>query len=188
MFQGFKNITLTSLTVELFIGNLLVALLCGFLVSIFYRKSYHGPNYSPSFVQAIVILSMVTALVIMVIGNNLARAFGLVGAMSIIRFRTAVKDTQDIVFIFFSLATGMAAGVGLRILAIVGTLLIGFILVALHNFNYARLHKKEFLIQFICRMKEMENPYLPIFEKYCKQHKTTHSFSKRRCCLDNKTI
>jgi uncharacterized membrane protein YhiD involved in acid resistance len=171
MFQGFNSIISTSLTVELFIGNLLIALLCGFLVSFFYRKSYRGPNYSPSFVQAIIILSMVTALVIMVIGNNLARAFGLVGAMSIIRFRTAIKDTQDIVFIFFSLATGMAAGVGLRFLAILGTILIGIILLLLKNLNYAKLYKKEFLIQFLCRMTEMENPYIPVFKKYCKQYK-----------------
>jgi uncharacterized membrane protein YhiD involved in acid resistance len=83
----------------------------------------------------------------------------------------AVKDTQDIVFIFFSLATGMATGVGLRLLAILGTIFIGIILLSLQNLNYAKLQKKEFLIQFLCKMEEMENPYLPVFDKYCKRHK-----------------
>jgi len=111
--------------VGLAIGDLAIALLCGFLISLLYRWTYRGPAYSTTFVSSLASLSMITALVIMVIGNNLARAFGLVGALSIIRFRTAVKDTQDIVFIFFALAVGMAAGVGLHLSAIAGTLFIG---------------------------------------------------------------
>jgi uncharacterized membrane protein YhiD involved in acid resistance len=114
---------------------------------------------------------MVTALVIMVIGNNLARAFGLVGAMSIIRFRTAVKDTQDIVFIFFSLAAGMAAGVGLKFLSLFGTLFIGTVLFTLSRTNYAKPHRKEFLLQFQCRLTDGEGPYLPTIEKFCKRNK-----------------
>ena len=75
--------------------------------------------------SSLVTLAMITAVVIMAIGNNLARAFGLVGAMSIIRFRTAVKDTQDLVFIFLALAMGSAAGVGFHRLAVVATLVVG---------------------------------------------------------------
>src|SRR5210317_2112802 len=137
MLEGFSNNVLNTIQVESFIGNLIVALLCGFMISLVYRIIYRGPHYSTSFVQAMVILSMITSLVIMVIGNNLARAFGLVGAMSIIRFRTAVKDTQDIIFIFFALAAGMAAGVGLKGLAFLGTILISLILLSLNKFKYA---------------------------------------------------
>jgi len=100
MLQGFQKNLFTSIAIEQFIGNLVMALICGFIISIIYRWTYRGPHYSTSYVHSMVILAMVTALVIMVIGNNLARAFGLVGAMSIIRFRTAVKDTQDIVNYF----------------------------------------------------------------------------------------
>ena len=131
MLQGFQNILITSITAEELLGNLFMALICGFTISLVYRSIYNGPNYSAKFVQSMVVLSMITALVIMVIGNNLARAFGLVGAMSIIRFRTAVKDTHDIVFIFFSLAVGMAAGVGLKVLAFFGTMFIGVIMLGL---------------------------------------------------------
>jgi len=94
------------------ITNITVALVCGLFISWLYRHTYKGPGYSITFVNSMVFLAMITAVVILVIGNNLARAFGLVGAMSIIRFRTAVKETQDIVYIFFALSVGMAAGVG----------------------------------------------------------------------------
>ena len=171
MLEGFQNSVFTSIQVENFIGNLIVALLCGFVISVVYRLIYRGPHYSTSFVQAMVILSMVTALVIMVIGNNLARAFGLVGAMSIIRFRTAVKDTQDIIFIFFALAAGMAAGVGLKGLAFLGTLLISSILFGLNKFNYAAPRKLDFLLQFHSTLVEGDNTYLPLFQKYCKRNK-----------------
>ena len=97
MLQDFQNILIFSITIGEVIGNIMVALICSFIISLVYRWTYRGTSYSVSFVNSIVSLAMITALVIMVIGNNLARAFGLVGAMSIIRFRTAVKDTQDIV-------------------------------------------------------------------------------------------
>ena len=104
MFNDINNILQFSISFGQILENLFVAFLCGLIVSYFYRKTYLGPGYLNSFVNAQVILSMITAIVIMIIGNNLARAFGLVGAMSIIRFRTAVKETNDIIFIFFALA------------------------------------------------------------------------------------
>lgn len=90
---------------------------------------------------------MITSVVILVIGNNLARAFGLVGAMSIIRFRTAVRDVQDIVFIFFALSIGMAAGVGLYTVAISGTLIISLAIIMLSVSNFGQSKKREFLLQ-----------------------------------------
>ncbi len=154
------------------IGNLAIALLCGFFISLLYRWTYRGPSYSPTFVSSIASLAMIIALVIMVIGNNLARAFGLVGALSIIRFRTAVKDTQDIVYIFFALAVGMAAGVGLHLTAIVGALFIGLSLFVLSRTNYAAPQRREFLLQFsFSSSGEEESPYLAILEKHCKRHK-----------------
>ncbi len=162
------------------IGNMAVALVCGFLISLLYRWTYRGPNYSITFVNSMPPLSMITAVVIMVIGNNLARAFGLVGALSIIRFRTAIKDIQDIVFIFFSLAVGMAAGVGLHSIAITGTIFIGVSIFILSKINYASPKRREFLLQFsFTSSGEQEAPYRPILEKYCKQHKLINVKSLR---------
>jgi uncharacterized membrane protein YhiD involved in acid resistance len=118
-----------------FAVNLFIALLCGALISLVYRFIRRKTRPPRAFANALVLLSLITAIVTLVIGNNLARAFGLVGTMSIIRFRTAVRDVEDIVFIFFSLTMGMAAGVGLNSVALVGTAVISLVILFLHTFS-----------------------------------------------------
>jgi uncharacterized membrane protein YhiD involved in acid resistance len=128
--------------------NMAIAFVLGVAVAIVYRRTHRALNYSVSFVGTLVFLPMVTAIVMMVIGNNLARAFGLVGAMSIIRFRTVVKDTRDTVFIFLTLAAGMAAGTGYHMIALVGT---GFVVVAillLYIGNFGSQHTQDLLLRF----------------------------------------
>ena len=170
--QDFKSILNTSLTLESMILNIIVALICGITITFFYRISYRGLNYSATFVNALVILSMITSIVIMIIGNNLARAFGLVGAMSIIRFRTAVKDSQDIVFIFFALAIGMASGIGFYGLAIIGTLFVGTTIYVLYKTDYATIKKREFLLQFSYKPgDETEPPYMSLLKSYCNEYR-----------------
>jgi uncharacterized membrane protein YhiD involved in acid resistance len=160
-----------SLGIGQVVGDMTVALMCGFFISLLYRWTYKGPNYSTTFVHSLVSLSMITTIVIMVIGNNIARAFGLVGALSIIRFRTAIKDTQDIVFIFFALAVGMAAGVGLHLTAITGTIFIGAVIFVLSRTSYASPYKQDFVLQFsFMPHGEEGTPYLPVLEKHCKRH------------------
>ena len=100
------------ISVETILINILVAFVLGFIVAVIYRITSHHKATNPTFMLTLAILSMVVALVMMVIGNSIARAFSLVGALSIIRFRTAVKDTRDIAYVFFALAAGMAAGIG----------------------------------------------------------------------------
>ena len=90
--------------------NIVVGLVIGIMLSVVYRFTHSGLSYSQSFAQTIVFVTMIVALVMMVIGGSLARAFALVGALSIIRFRTVLKDTKDMSFIFSALALGMAAG------------------------------------------------------------------------------
>jgi len=107
----------------------------------------------------------------MVIGNNLARAFGLVGAMSIIRFRTAIKETLDIVYIFFGLAIGLAAGVGYHRLAIVGSLFIGTILFLFSKTNLFTLRKEQYLLQFSYYLNEKKAiDYVSVLDNYCSHY------------------
>ena len=120
--------------------------------------------------NSLIALSMITAIVIMVIGNNLARAFGLVGAMSIIRFRTAVKDTQDIVFIFFALAVGMASGVEFYGIALTGAVLIGLVIFILSKAGYGIPAKKDFLVQFTFENESSKSPYLKILDEFCRKY------------------
>lgn len=171
--QQFKEIFEHSLTIEEAVTNLIIALICGLIISFFYRKSYNGGGYTKSFLNSLIVLAMITAVVIMVIGNNLARAFGLVGAMSIIRFRTAVKETLDIIFIFFALAIGMAAGVGFHTLAFIATLAIGSVLLVLSRTNFISPIKKEQLLQFNFNTESgtNEKDYINIIKNYTTKYK-----------------
>lgn len=172
MLKDFNNILNVNLTAQEVVLNLLVALITGVIISIFYRKSYNGPGYQASFVNSLIILVIITAIVIMVIGNNLARAFGLVGAMSIIRFRTAVKETQDIMYIFFSLAIGMAVGVGQHALALFGTIFIGTITYVLSRSKFSTPIKSDLLLQFtIDSDKNNNSEYNSLIDKYCRKSK-----------------
>ncbi|MFH1009290.1 MAG: DUF4956 domain-containing protein, partial [Candidatus Latescibacterota bacterium] len=151
--------------------NVVLACLLGFFVSVIYRLSYRGYDYSSSFVNTLIILSMVTAIVIMVIGNNLARAFGLVGAMGIIRFRTALKDTRDIAFVFFALAAGMAAGAGNHMIGIVGSIGVGLTVLVLFFTNYGSVRREELLLRFFMVPEDGdENIYRNVFDEYLSDH------------------
>ncbi len=170
MFDQFQDIELFPVTVLDVFTNMLVALVCGIIIALVYRFIYKGPSYSVTYVNSMVLLALVTSLIMLVIGNNLARAFGLVGAMSIIRFRTAVRDVQDIVFIFFSLAVGMAAGVGLHIIALFGTVFISIVAVVLVTFNFGAPGKREYLLQIaLISTPENESKMESILKKYCKK-------------------
>ena len=125
MFNELQSLNLYSPSFIEMVSPVLAALICGAAISWLYKATYQGPGFSQNFSSSIILLPMITALVIMIIGNNLARAFGLVGALSIIRFRTALKEPLDIVYVFFALAVGMAAGIGSYMIAFTGTLVIG---------------------------------------------------------------
>jgi hypothetical protein len=169
MLEEFQNIELFPLSVYTVLTNLAVSLACGIVIALVYRFIYKGPSYSATYVNSLVLLSLITTLVIMIIGNNLARAFGLVGAMSIIRFRTAVRDVQDIVYIFFALTVGMASGVGLYVISITGTLLICLVSVVLVTFNFGAPGRAEYVLQLIYSpSKPTENAISGILKKFCR--------------------
>ncbi len=163
--------TFTLRATDIFV-NVIVAMVCGFLIALLYKHTYKGLNYSSSFTISIIMLTMITSIVIMVIGNNLARAFGMVGAMSIIRFRTAVKDASDIMFIFFALAIGLAAGVKLYSIAFMGTLMVGGAFILVNQFSFSLSGKREFLMHIITEGDNLpDNPFADLFKSYCKTFK-----------------
>jgi len=171
MANEFSNLLFNTSNPAQLLFNLAVAFLAGLIISIIYRLAGKGPNYSINYLNSLIILSMITCIIIMTIGNNLARAFGLVGAMSIIRFRTAVKDIVDIVFIFFALAVGMAAGVELHFLAIGSAIIIGLVYLVLAKFTFVYPARKEILVQFAYSGNGEEvKPYLAVLEKFCKSY------------------
>ena len=171
MFEDFQNITTNNSDTLIILKNLSVALLCGLIIALVYRITYKGASYSAQFVNSLVLLSLITSVVIMVIGNNLATAFGLVGAMSIIRFRTAVRDVQDIVFIFFSLAIGLAAGVGLGMLAIIGTVFIGLVVFIVIATDINAPKKRHYMLQIGFSDGAQQQEIEEVLRKYCRSFK-----------------
>ena len=112
--------------------SLLLAFILGQVIAWVYYFTHSGLSYSRSYVQSLVLVTIVVAMVMAVIGDNIIRAFGLMGALAIIRFRNVVKDTRDIVFIFCSLVVGMAAGSQRYAIAVGGTIVISLIALYLY--------------------------------------------------------
>lgn len=123
--------------------NLLLAAVLGIVIAKTYKSTHRGISYSMSYAFSIVIITIIVAFVMMVIGSNVARAFTLLGAFTLIRFRTAVKDPKDTAFIFLALVAGLAVGATDYTLAVTGTLLICLIAVILDNVNFGSLLKLE---------------------------------------------
>lgn len=100
-----------------------------------YRYTHRGTSYSQSFAQTLVVVGMVTAVIMLIIGSNIARAFSLVGALSVIRFRNAVKETRDVTFMFVAMAIGMACGTRFYVLAGFATAVISAVIILMHRVN-----------------------------------------------------
>ena len=148
---------LLSLTDPAGSASMEVSLLClvgafvfGQVVAWVYVWTHKGPSYSVSMARSLIVLSLVVALVMLVIGNSLARAFGLFGALALIRFRTPVKDARDTVFLFFSVAVGIAAGTQNLLGAAAGTTVICAALCYLHLANFGSRRENGGLVRFRC--------------------------------------
>ncbi|NQS97310.1 MAG: DUF4956 domain-containing protein [candidate division Zixibacteria bacterium] len=128
--------------------NLILAFILGVLVATVYRFTSRNKALNPSFIITLVILAMVVGLVMMVIGNSIARAFSLVGALSIIRFRTVVKDNRDIAFVFFALAAGMAAGIGNYRIALYGVGIIIILILLMDFIQFGKPSRGAYLLRF----------------------------------------
>ncbi|MCK5115730.1 MAG: DUF4956 domain-containing protein [Candidatus Aegiribacteria sp.] len=128
--------------------NLVLALCAGLIIGVIYKKTHKGLSYSQSFVVTLVLMCITVSAVMMVIGSNLARAFALVGALTIVRFRTVVKDTKDTAFIFFALTQGIASGTGNYVLTVFSTFFIGTVALILAKTNFGSMHRSEFILRF----------------------------------------
>jgi len=140
----FTDLLRNSLSKSDFFGSIsfidiIVGLLFAFAVSMYifyiYRKTYSGPLYSHNYNVSLVMMTQITALVIMTISSNLVLSLGMVGALSIVRFRTAVKDPMDIVFMFWAIAVGISCGASLYMISIVGSIFIGLVISLLARFR-----------------------------------------------------
>ena len=155
-----ENVTEFSL-LDTCIG-LAVALLVGLFIFMIYKKTLTGVLYSDGFALTLVGLSLVTTLVIMAVTSNVVLSLGLVGALSIVRFRTAIKEPVEIVFLFWSLAVGIVIGAGMIPLAIIGSVIIGVILLLFAN---RKIRKQPYILVVSCKDEAAEQRITEILAK-----------------------
>ncbi|NIR47249.1 DUF4956 domain-containing protein [candidate division KSB1 bacterium] len=154
--------------------NVSVALIAGFFLSVVYRSTHKGLSYSQSFSQTIIFVTLIVAIVMMVIGGSLARAFALVGALSIIRFRTVLKDTKDMSYVFGALAVGMALGTSNYFLGSVGVISICGLAFVLNFMNFGAVYKSEFILRFRFQQSGDSKAYLETINELCKRSNLLH--------------
>ena len=163
-------------------GDALTAIALSFALSLFivfiYRATYAGVNYSRNFTGCLMMLSMVTALVIMVVSSNVVLSMGMVGALSIVRFRTAVKEPTDTAFMFWSIATGIICGAGYITIAILVTLLLGLLFVAVHAFSGKQKYGSYMIVVRYDAGSEVENKLSNVTGYKMKNKTMTGSYTE----------
>ena len=149
------------------IPDMLTALVLAFCIGLFiflvYKKTFSGVMYSSSFGVTLVALTMITTLVILAVTSNVVLSLGMVGALSIVRFRTAIKEPLDIAFLFWSIAAGIVLAAGLVLLSVIGSLLIGIMLLVFVN---KKSHSNPYIVVLQCENKAGEDAAVA----YLKQH------------------
>lgn len=147
-----------------------IALILAFAVGLFiffvYKKTYQGVMYSSGFGVTLVALTMITTVVILAVTSNVVLSLGMVGALSIVRFRTAIKEPLDIAFLFWSIAVGIVLAAGLIPLALVGSLFIGLVLILFVN---RKSHFNPFIVVLSVKDKQSEKAAREFLEKTCKK-------------------
>ena len=159
------------------IPDMIIALVLAFLVGLFiyvvYQKTYRGVMYSASFGVTLVALTMITTVVILAVTSNAVLSLGMVGALSIVRFRTAIKEPLDIAFLFWAIAAGIVLAAGLIPLAVFGSVFIGIIILIFAN---RKDMTNPFIVVLSCDGHESEENALNMLRQYTK-----------RCVVKSKT-
>lgn len=155
---------------------LTLSLALGLFIFLIYKKTFSGVMYSPNFGVSLVGLTMISALVISAVTSNVVLSLGMVGALSIVRFRTAIKEPLDIVFLFWSIAIGIVLGAGIIPLAVIGSVIIGTVLLIFAN---RHTHDNPYLLIISCKDETSENGALAKVtegvKKYVVKSKTVTS-------------
>lgn len=130
-----------------------LALCIGLFIFLVYKRSYSGVMYSASFGASLIVLTLVTTLIILAISTNVVLSLGMVGALSIVRFRTPVKEPMDIVFLFWSIAAGIVLAAGLIPLAVFGSMFIGLVILVL---SMRKTVERPYILVLHCENEEAE--------------------------------
>lgn len=154
--------SVSSFSVADTIIGLLFSLVVGLFIFVIYKKTLTGVMYSTGFALTLVGMAMVTTLVIMAVTSNVVLSLGMVGALSIVRFRAAIKEPMEIIFLFWSLAVGIVIGAGMVPLAVIGSVIIGGVLLVLAN---RKSHDKPYMLVIRCTDPASEAAAMAIADK-----------------------
>jgi uncharacterized membrane protein YhiD involved in acid resistance len=146
-----------------------ISFVLGLFIFIVYQKTYIGVMYSLSFGITLIGMDMITTLVILAVSSNLITSLGMVGALSIVRFRTVVKEPLDLVYLFWSITTGIIVGAGLISLAIIGSIIIGLILVI---FTGRKTTDTPYVLVINCNNEESESASIKMIQENTKRFLT----------------
>ena len=167
--ESFAELSWSSIII-----TLLFAFIVGLLIYFTYLKCYKGVIYSQSFNASLVLMCVITATVIMVISSNVVLSLGMVGALSIVRFRAAIKEPLEIAFLFWAIAVGIVLAAGLIVLAVIGSAVIGLILIVFVN---RRSWLDPYIVVLRCDGAESEREAADFLKK-----------SVTRCSVKSKTV
>lgn len=166
----FKSSFLEATTTFSLIDTIL-ALILSFIIGIFimviYKKTFKGVMYSNSFCVSLLALTLITTLIILAVTSNVILSLGMVGALSIVRFRTAIKEPLDIAFLFWSISVGIVLGAGLLPLAIVGSIFIGITLILFVNKDSK---DNPYILIINLENSQIEDTILSFIKEKCKKY------------------
>lgn len=143
------------------------ALVIGLFIFTIYKKTFPGVMYSSGFALALPGLSLVTTLVIMAVTSNVVLSLGMVGALSIVRFRTAIKEPMEIVYLFWALVAGIVIGAGMIPLAVIGSSIIGVFIIIFAN---RKIHSVPYIVVLNCTDEGAEEKAVAIIDKSVEKH------------------
>ena len=145
--------TMTSVSILDMAIALLLAFGLGLFIFLVYKKTFNGVMYSSSFGVTLIALTMITTVVILAVTSNVVLSLGMVGALSIVRFRTAIKEPLDIAFLFWSIGVGIVLAAGMSPLAVIGSVIIGVILLVFVN---KKSHTHPYIVVVRCENHDAE--------------------------------
>lgn len=167
-----ENVTSVSI-LDMFL-TIALAFCVGLFIFFVYKKTYQGVMYSSSFGVTLIALTMITSLVILAVTSNVVLSLGMVGALSIVRFRTAIKEPLDIAFLFWAIAAGIVLAAGMIPLAIIGSVIIGIILLIFVN---KKSHVNPYIVVLSCANQDAEKAAIDFLKK-----------NVNRCIVKSKSV
>jgi hypothetical protein len=142
----FNSFFQSNLDLYSLVFSLVLASVMGFLISLLYSKTHRGLNYEHTFMATLVLLAPIVSIVMLYIRGDLVLSLGLIGSLSIIRFRTPIKDTRDMVFLFWVIAVGLGAGTYNWAVVVISTIIITILVALLYFFRYGNTKNTDFVL------------------------------------------